>query len=328
MQIMQPSWSGVQAPTLDNTTTVVGKPYPVPGHRNTITMLEDGTWQVTGARRKAPLKGHIDRSGRPTFGLTTEGGARVSMQIGRAVLLVFKGQPPPNTECCHWDGNPANNHPDNLRWGTKTDNSNDRVRHGMCHWQKLTDEQVEAIRDAHAGDLRYSDTPPEGSQRWLMDKYQLSRTTISRILRGLPTGIPSETVTAIRLEYTGPEPRSKRAVAGNTYELASAYGITPTQVQRIVKMKTRAGAAGQPKVAPVPSATAVTWTALASGSGVSPSQFSRIAQGLSRTMPEDAVAAGIRARLVTTPRSVVACEVEPNDRYSNRAERYGKPNDR
>jgi len=33
-------------------------------------------------------------------------------------------------QCCHNDGNPANNRVENLRWDTVSSNANDRVRHG------------------------------------------------------------------------------------------------------------------------------------------------------------------------------------------------------
>lgn len=50
--------------------------------------------------------------------------------IHTLVLRAFAGPPPPGMEGCHWDGNPANNHLDNLRWDTRSANTLDRVRHG------------------------------------------------------------------------------------------------------------------------------------------------------------------------------------------------------
>lgn len=50
--------------------------------------------------------------------------------IHRLVLLAFVGPCPPGMECCHIDGNPINNRLSNLRWGTRRENMEDRVRHG------------------------------------------------------------------------------------------------------------------------------------------------------------------------------------------------------
>lgn len=50
--------------------------------------------------------------------------------------------------CRHLDGNPANNRPENLRWGTAQENSDDMIRHGTRmygesnHKAKLTERQV------------------------------------------------------------------------------------------------------------------------------------------------------------------------------------------
>lgn len=68
------------------------------------------------------------------------------------VLSAFKGErPSPDLECCHWDGNPVNNHPSNLRWGTPKDNAADRKRHGRylsCEHHpmaKLSESQARQI---------------------------------------------------------------------------------------------------------------------------------------------------------------------------------------
>lgn len=53
--------------------------------------------------------------------------------IHRLVLIAFTGHVPEGMEVCHTDGNPANNHLSNLRWGTRGDNLRDRVRHGTHH---------------------------------------------------------------------------------------------------------------------------------------------------------------------------------------------------
>jgi len=50
------------------------------------------------------------------------------------VLLAFGGPQPDGHVVMHADGNPANNTPSNLSWGTYSDNNLDAVKHGT-HWQ-------------------------------------------------------------------------------------------------------------------------------------------------------------------------------------------------
>jgi hypothetical protein len=72
--------------------------------------------------------------------------------VHRLVLEAFVGPCPDGMECCHDDGNPSNNRLDNLRWDTKRNNQNDRLRHGTHirgernRIAKLTDAQAEEVR--------------------------------------------------------------------------------------------------------------------------------------------------------------------------------------
>lgn len=50
--------------------------------------------------------------------------------IHRLVLTTFLGDPPPDHEACHNNGDRTDNRLTNLRWGTRSDNSLDAVHHG------------------------------------------------------------------------------------------------------------------------------------------------------------------------------------------------------
>lgn len=82
--------------------------------------------------------------------------------VHRLVLLVFVGACPEGKECCHKDGNPSNNHVSNLYWGTKSENTQDQIRHGTFQkiiegsrkfhtGRKVTDEVKARISAAHKG---------------------------------------------------------------------------------------------------------------------------------------------------------------------------------
>jgi hypothetical protein len=74
--------------------------------------------------------------------------------VHRLVLTTFVGPCPDGLECLHRDGNPANNAASNLRWGSRSENLLDAVKHGAKpvgerhHNAKLTAEQVLSIRSS------------------------------------------------------------------------------------------------------------------------------------------------------------------------------------
>jgi len=71
------------------------------------------------------------------------------------VLRAFCGAPPfPGFEVCHNDGDRANNALTNLRWGSRQDNTDDRIRHGRqqrgtrVRTTRLTEAEVLKMREA------------------------------------------------------------------------------------------------------------------------------------------------------------------------------------
>lgn len=54
-------------------------------------------------------------------------------RVHQLVLIAFAGPAPAGCEVLHNDGNPGNNRLANLRWGTRSENLYDRVRHGVHH---------------------------------------------------------------------------------------------------------------------------------------------------------------------------------------------------
>ena len=58
------------------------------------------------------------------------GGVIQYRSVHTLVLEAFAGPRPRGMVCRHLDGNPANNRPENLRWGTAAENSADSKRHG------------------------------------------------------------------------------------------------------------------------------------------------------------------------------------------------------
>lgn len=68
----------------------------------------------------------------------SRGGASAGPLIHRLVLEAFLGPCPAGMEGCHGDGNPTNNHVDNLRWATRSENQLDSVAHGTHQFARRT----------------------------------------------------------------------------------------------------------------------------------------------------------------------------------------------
>lgn len=67
--------------------------------------------------------------GYPTVSLCLDG-AKYQRTVHRLVMLAFVGECPRGLEVLHADGDPTNNRPSNLSYGTHAENIRDTVRHG------------------------------------------------------------------------------------------------------------------------------------------------------------------------------------------------------
>lgn len=99
-----------------------------------------------------PLKGHRTKKGYSSVSLCHEN-KKVTKSVHRMVCMAFHGMPEiPSMQVRHLDGNPQNNKPENLAWGTQVQNWQDRKAHGHGTegenhpMSKLTDKEREHIR--------------------------------------------------------------------------------------------------------------------------------------------------------------------------------------
>lgn len=95
--------------------------------RVVLSRLKSGVrpWRRTGRVLSAAAqpKGHM-------MVVLHRDGSGKTRSVHSLVLQAFVGPCPEGMECCHNDGNPANNHLGNLRWDTPSANVLDQVRHG------------------------------------------------------------------------------------------------------------------------------------------------------------------------------------------------------
>jgi len=126
------------------------------------------------------LKPYRDREGYLAIRLCVNG-RRPTFKVHHLVLLAFVGPRPEGMECRHLDGNKTNNRPENLCWGTSTENAADSFRHGTSPLgerngrAKLTEANVIEIRKLLAQGM---------PQQAIASRFGVSRRTIGRIKSG------------------------------------------------------------------------------------------------------------------------------------------------
>lgn len=95
-------------------------------------------------------------------------------QVHQLVARSFLGPQPQNTDVRHLNGDPQDNRPENLLYGSRTDNILDVFRQGKA-WRKLTREQAQSIRE------RLS----EGEKGCILaQEYSVSQSVVSSIKVG------------------------------------------------------------------------------------------------------------------------------------------------
>lgn len=164
----------------------------IPGHTfyDVSTHGRVRTWNNNGnnreGRRNEPKRLKPgSNSGRPQVQLCENAQCK-PFKVHVLVLTAFVGPCPPGMECCHRDGNSANNHLSNLRWDTRSANVRDAIMHGTHvspplhqgeahHCAKLNEAQVIEIRALYAqGGISY---------RALAAQFGVTFSNIGRVIR-------------------------------------------------------------------------------------------------------------------------------------------------
>ena len=106
---------------------------PVLGYENLYQVSDDGRINTRDRRGEwVPKALNTDRGGYRRVTLS-KGGKKRSRLVHHLVLEAFVGPRPEGYECRHLNGDPTDNRPKNLIWGTSSENKRDIVQHGHHH---------------------------------------------------------------------------------------------------------------------------------------------------------------------------------------------------
>ena len=95
------------------------------GRVRSLDRLDSRGHRLSGQMLRTPLNGN----GYPSFGPCANGTQR-PMTVHAAMLTAFVGPAPLGHEGCHGNGDRTDNRLENLRWGTRSENVLDKVKHG------------------------------------------------------------------------------------------------------------------------------------------------------------------------------------------------------
>ena len=115
--------------------------------------------------------------------VSLQGREKRSRLVHRLVAAAFLGDQPEGMQCCHNDGNPLNNHLDNLRWDTPSNNNNaDKKKHGTlkygekCYQSKLKLLEVVEIKRLFSLGVK---------QVMLAKMFKTNPTNVYKIIKGI-----------------------------------------------------------------------------------------------------------------------------------------------
>jgi hypothetical protein len=144
------------------------------------------SWHRRGYKRSAdsaepphPLTPTWNRKGYGIVQLCADG-TKFARYVHRLALDTFRGPKEKGQVCRHLDGNPRNNHLDNLAWGNSHENMADQERHGT----RPKGAQVYGSRLSAADVLAIRALPSEMRSSAIAREYGVDAGTIRRIRRG------------------------------------------------------------------------------------------------------------------------------------------------
>ena len=142
------TWSAIPGWAGQYEASDLGRVQSVP---HTVRTVQGHAFTVKG-RLRAPW---LDRKGYCHVTLY-RGDIAKRHSVHALVMAAFVGPPPPGTEICHNNGDPADNRLANLRYDTRSANHRDKRQHGTARAgeanprARLTADDVRAIRALYA----------------------------------------------------------------------------------------------------------------------------------------------------------------------------------
>ncbi len=161
---------------------------PVVGYEGLYKVSDRGRVTNNTGRYLTPYPRRTGKNKRIQFytvNLSRDGIAKTK-KVHRLVLEAFIGLAPDGLQCCHEDGNCANNVLSNLRWDTASSNVRDSIRHGTYVRAPRQGRGSNKYAWLREDDVRCIMAEPywRGVVMMLARSFGVSRKTIERVRAG------------------------------------------------------------------------------------------------------------------------------------------------
>lgn len=155
---------------------------PVVGYEGIYEVSSDGCVRrlLKANRGVRIIKCNAHSSGYYRVDLCRDATVRHAL-VHRVVCMAFHGLPLPGQEVRHLNGDRKDNRAENLAWGTKKQNADDRSRHGRA----MTGERHPMVKLRAVDVLAIRQVAPSVKHVEVAKEYGVSATLISDIRRGM-----------------------------------------------------------------------------------------------------------------------------------------------
>ena len=144
----------------------------------------DSNWRGYGRRELAQT---LNSHGYPSVRMTINGVRSRRLVHSLVAAQYLPGRPSPTHEVRHLNGNKSDNRAENLAWGTRKENADDRERHGHTSRGARHSAAIrQGISDALTGAERLSITRLHAkgwTQRAIADRLNRSQSAIGAVIR-------------------------------------------------------------------------------------------------------------------------------------------------
>lgn len=154
---------------------------PIPGFENYFASDGGEILSMAKGRSNPKIMSQITAQDGHKYVFLYKDKKKTKMFVHRAVLMAWVGMPGQDEEGRHLNDKPWENNLDNLAWGTRQENTNDKRKNGgipageRSGTHKLTEGNVMAIRTRYANGE---------SSRDIASDYGIAHTTVLQIVRG------------------------------------------------------------------------------------------------------------------------------------------------
>lgn len=152
----------------------------IQGHPGYLVTKDGMVWST---RHNRFLKTSARKSGYLHVRL---GSNRKKLLVHRLVLCAFNRRPRAGEQSRHLNGDKRDNRLENLAWGTGSENTADKLRHGThsrgerCYLAKLTNAEAAIIRE-----LRKRHPGRSGIINFLASWFGLTKSQVSKVAKGI-----------------------------------------------------------------------------------------------------------------------------------------------